>query len=181
MRGLPGRHAIVRRSDGTVSGGLYDPAIDGNPGKVVLELPRTAGLGRYAAAALGLRCVSQRARRGARGAAAPGALSRAHLGDEHHSHRTCPGGHRDGLLGWRPSGGSDPTRHVLGPLLAVSGVSVAATPSAVRGAGVISDSLLMTTARLAIVVPGALLAAVTPMVTQLRLRSLSETGTWLGW
>jgi spermidine synthase len=57
---------------------------------------------------------------------------------------------------------------------------VAATPFAVRGAGVISDSLLMTTAGLAIIVPGALLAAVTPMVTKLRLTSLNETGTVVG-
>src|SRR5215207_6289983 len=73
-----------------------------------------------------------------------------------------------------------PPRHALGPLLAVSGVAVASTPFAVRGAGVISDSLLMATAGLAIIVPGALLAAVTPMVTKLRLRSLSETGTVVG-
>src|SRR5215203_4131357 len=58
--------------------------------------------------------------------------------------------------------------------------AVAVTPFGVRGAGVISGSLLMTTAGLAIIVPGALLAAVTPMVTKLRLRSLSETGTVVG-
>src|SRR5215213_9815042 len=58
--------------------------------------------------------------------------------------------------------------------------AIAVTPFAVRGAGVIGDALLMATAGLAIIVPGALLAAVTPMVTKLRLRSLSETGTVVG-
>src|SRR5215217_5131886 len=58
--------------------------------------------------------------------------------------------------------------------------AIAVTPFGVRGAGVISGSLLVTTAGLAIIVPGALLAAVTPMVTKLRLRSLSETGTVVG-
>src|SRR5215203_6991009 len=71
-------------------------------------------------------------------------------------------------------------RFALAPLLAISGVAVAVTPFGVRGAGVISGSLLVTTAGLAIIVPGALLAAVTPMVTKLRLRSLSETGTVVG-
>src|SRR5215213_8585712 len=58
--------------------------------------------------------------------------------------------------------------------------AIAVTPFAVRGAGVIGDALLVTTAGLAIIVPVALLAAVTPMVTKLRLRSLSETGTVVG-
>jgi spermidine synthase len=74
-----------------------------------------------------------------------------------------------------------PPRRALGPLLAVSGVAVAVTPFAVRGAGAISDAtLLMLVASLAIIVPGTLLAAVTPMVTKLRLTDLHKTGTVVG-
>jgi spermidine synthase len=74
-----------------------------------------------------------------------------------------------------------PPRRVLGPLLAVSGVAVAATPFAVRTAGVFQNGLpLMIVSTLAIMVPGTLLAAVTPMVTKLRLTSLNETGTVVG-
>jgi spermidine synthase len=74
-----------------------------------------------------------------------------------------------------------PPRRALGPLLAVSGVAVAATPFAVRAAGAIGDGTpLMLVATVAIVVPGTLLSAVTPMVTKLRLSSLEETGTVVG-
>ena len=75
-----------------------------------------------------------------------------------------------------------PPRRALGPLLAISGVAVAATPFAVRGAGSIAGGslLLMLAAGLSIIVPGTLLAAVTPMVTKLRLRSLDRTGTVVG-
>ncbi len=74
-----------------------------------------------------------------------------------------------------------PPRRALGPLLAVSGVAVAATPFAVRGAAAIGGTLLLTlVAVLSIIVPGTLLAAITPMVTKLRLTSLTETGTVVG-
>src|SRR5688572_10347781 len=60
-----------------------------------------------------------------------------------------------------------PPRRLLGPLLAVSGVAVAATPFAVRAAGAIDDGvLLMLVSTFAIMVPGTTLAAVTPMVTK---------------
>ena len=74
-----------------------------------------------------------------------------------------------------------PPRRLLGPLLGISGAAVALTPSAVRGSAA-SDSpgLLLTAATLSILVPGALLAAVTPVVVKLRLRSLHETGTVVG-
>jgi spermidine synthase len=73
-----------------------------------------------------------------------------------------------------------PSRFVLGPMLVVSGVCVAATPFAVRSAGAVSEFLLTLIAGLTIVVPGTLLAAVTPMVTKLRLTGLHETGTVVG-
>ena len=73
-----------------------------------------------------------------------------------------------------------PPRRVLGPLLAISGVAVAATPFLVRGAAALGGSLLVVVATLAIIVPGTLLAAVTPMVTKLRLTNLGRTGTVVG-
>ena len=73
-----------------------------------------------------------------------------------------------------------PPRRALGPLLAVSGVAVAATPFSVRAAGSLAGGSLLLVAALAIIVPGTLLAAVTPMVTKLRLTSLEETGTVVG-
>lgn len=74
-----------------------------------------------------------------------------------------------------------PPRRALGPLLAGSGVAVAATPFAVRAAGAIDDGvLLILVSTFAVMVPGTLLAAVTPMVTKLRLTSLNETGTVVG-
>ena len=74
-----------------------------------------------------------------------------------------------------------PPRRALGPLLAVSGVAVAATPFAVRAAGAFDRGVvLMLVAMFAIMVPGTFLAAVTPMVTKLRLTSLNETGTIVG-
>jgi spermidine synthase len=72
-------------------------------------------------------------------------------------------------------------RRALGPLLAVSGVAVAATPFAVRAAGAFDRGvLLMLVSTFAIIVPGTFLAAVTPMVTKLRLTTLNETGTVVG-
>lgn len=72
-------------------------------------------------------------------------------------------------------------RRALAPLLAVSGVVIALTPFAVRAvADPQSAGLLYLVAGLTIVVPGALLSAVTPMVTKLLLRDLGETGTVVG-
>jgi spermidine synthase len=74
-----------------------------------------------------------------------------------------------------------PPRRALGPLLAVSGVAVAATPFAVRMAGEFDrGAWLMLVSTFAIIIPGTFLAAVTPMVTKLRLTSLHETGTIVG-
>jgi spermidine synthase len=72
-------------------------------------------------------------------------------------------------------------RRLLGPFLAVSGAAVVATPSVVRGAAETGDGgLLLLAATLSILVPGALLSAVTPVVIKLRLTSLAETGTVVG-
>lgn len=72
-------------------------------------------------------------------------------------------------------------RRALAPLLAVSGLAVAATPFLVRVAGTVAEGAFLLIASAAtIVVPGALLAAVTPMVTKLRLTSLAQTGTIVG-
>ena len=72
-------------------------------------------------------------------------------------------------------------RRTLGPLLAVSGVVVALTPFAVRGVGAVDPGgLLLLVAAATILVPGALLSAVTPMVTKLRLDDLAQTGTVVG-
>ncbi len=72
-------------------------------------------------------------------------------------------------------------RRALAPLLAVSGLAVAATPFLVRVAGAVAHGAFLLVASAAtIVVPGALLSAVTPMVTKLRLTSLSQTGTIVG-
>ena len=76
-----------------------------------------------------------------------------------------------------------PPLRAIGPLLAVSGAAVALTPFAVRGAGALPggwELVLVLTSALSIIVPGALLSAVTPMVTKLRLTSLTETGTVVG-
>nr|WP_246283906.1 fused MFS/spermidine synthase [Nocardioides perillae] len=72
-------------------------------------------------------------------------------------------------------------RLVLGPLVGVSGAAVAVTPFLVRGAGATGDGLLLLLAAGGtILVPGALLSAVTPMVTKLVLTDLDETGTVVG-
>jgi spermidine synthase len=74
-----------------------------------------------------------------------------------------------------------PPRRLLGPLLGVSGVAVAATPFLVRGAAATGDAgLLLLAALSTILVPGALLSAVTPVTIKLRLTSLHETGTVVG-
>ncbi len=82
--------------------------------------------------------------------------------------------------GGRAADTTDP-RRALGPLLAVSGVVVALTPYVVNAVGEVDTSgLLLVVAALTIIVPGALLSAVTPMVTKLMLHDLGETGTIVG-
>lgn len=74
-----------------------------------------------------------------------------------------------------------PARRLIGPLLLVSGVTVAATPFLVRLAAESADgSMLLLAAGLTLFVPGALLSAITPAVTKLRLSSIAETGTVVG-
>nr|WP_155060064.1 fused MFS/spermidine synthase [Streptomyces blattellae] len=71
-------------------------------------------------------------------------------------------------------------RRLLGPSLGVSGAVVALTPAVLRTTGEWASGLLLLIASLTILVPGALLSAVTPIVTKLRLTSLAETGTVVG-
>ena len=72
-------------------------------------------------------------------------------------------------------------RRALAPLLAVSGVAVALTPFAIRVTGDTAVAgLLLLVAGLTIIVPGALLSAVTPMVVKLMVTSLTRTGTVVG-
>ncbi|QZY30301.1 fused MFS/spermidine synthase [Nocardioides coralli] len=74
-----------------------------------------------------------------------------------------------------------PPRRALGPLLGVAGIAVALMPSVMRSAAAVGDgSLLLPVATLVIVVPAALLSAVTPMVVKLRLTNLDETGSVVG-
>nr|WP_190051794.1 fused MFS/spermidine synthase [Streptomyces lomondensis] len=71
-------------------------------------------------------------------------------------------------------------RRLLGPSLGVSGAVVALTPAVLRSTAEWAPELLLLIASLTILVPGALLSAVTPIVTKLRLTSLAETGTVVG-
>ncbi|MER6157947.1 fused MFS/spermidine synthase [Streptomyces sp. NPDC001868] len=71
-------------------------------------------------------------------------------------------------------------RRLLGPSLGVSGAVVALTPAMLRTTAEWAPAMLLLIASLTILVPGALLSAVTPIVTKLRLTSLSETGTVVG-
>ncbi|WP_443033023.1 fused MFS/spermidine synthase [Streptomyces sp. DH10] len=71
-------------------------------------------------------------------------------------------------------------RRLLGPSLGVSGAVVALTPAVLRSTAEWAPALLLLIASLTILVPGALLSAVTPIVTKLRLTSLAETGTVVG-
>ena len=72
-------------------------------------------------------------------------------------------------------------RRVLASLLAVSAAVVAATPFLVRASAEVADgALLLLAAGATIMVPGALLSAVTPMVTKLMLTTLHRTGTVVG-
>lgn len=74
-----------------------------------------------------------------------------------------------------------PPLRLVGPLLAVSGAVVALTPALVRVTAATGSAVLLSVlAALMIFVPGALLAAVTPLVTKLSLRSLEQTGTVVG-
>ncbi len=69
---------------------------------------------------------------------------------------------------------------LIGPCLGVSGAVVAMTPGLLRFVAEGAPSLLLPVAGLAILVPGTLLAAVTPIVTTLRLDSLERTGAVVG-
>ncbi len=82
-------------------------------------------------------------------------------------------------LGGRVADQFDP-RRLLGPSLGVSGVVVALTPAVLRSTAEWAPALLLLIASLTILVPGALLSAVTPVVTKLRLTSLADTGTVVG-
>ncbi|WP_226966942.1 fused MFS/spermidine synthase [Streptomyces phaeolivaceus] len=82
-------------------------------------------------------------------------------------------------LGGRVADQVDP-RRLLGPSLGVSGAVVALTPAVLRTSAEWAPALLLLIASLTILVPGALLSAVTPIVTKLRLTSLAETGTVVG-
>ncbi len=83
-------------------------------------------------------------------------------------------------LGGRWADEHDP-RSRLGLLLGLSGAVVAATPFVLRAAGAVGGGALVpVVATATIVVPGALLSAITPMVTKLRLASLDQTGTVVG-
>ena len=73
-----------------------------------------------------------------------------------------------------------PPRRMISPLLALSGAAVAITPFVIRAAGEHAPGLIFLAAGLTIVVPGALLSAVTPMVIKLMLTTLTETGTVVG-
>lgn len=57
---------------------------------------------------------------------------------------------------------------------------MALTPAVLRTTGEWAPPILLFIASLTILVPGALLSAVTPIVTKLRLTSLAETGTVVG-
>lgn len=71
-------------------------------------------------------------------------------------------------------------RTLIGPAMGVSGAVVALTPTILRTTGELAPPLLISAAMLTILVPGALLSAVVPMVTKLRLRDLDSTGSVVG-
>ncbi|QYJ03451.1 fused MFS/spermidine synthase [Nocardioides panacisoli] len=74
-----------------------------------------------------------------------------------------------------------PPRRLLGPAIGVSGAVVAITPVLVRtAANDPANGLLLPVTALCLVVPGALLSAVVPMLTKLRLATLDETGRVVG-
>ncbi|MEU0158207.1 fused MFS/spermidine synthase [Streptomyces sp. NPDC006261] len=82
-------------------------------------------------------------------------------------------------LGGRVADQVDPHR-LIGPALGVSGVVVALTPLLLRTTAEWAPPALLLVAAATLLVPGALLSAVTPLVTKLRLTSLAETGTVVG-
>lgn len=82
-------------------------------------------------------------------------------------------------LGGRLADRVDPPR-LLGPALGLSGAVVALTPAVLRTTAERAPALLLLVAALTILVPGALLSSVTPIVTKMRLTSLAETGTVVG-
>ncbi|WP_420713466.1 fused MFS/spermidine synthase [Streptomyces sp. IMTB 1903] len=82
-------------------------------------------------------------------------------------------------LGGRIADQVDP-RRLIGPSLGVSGAAVALTPAVLRTTAEWAPAVLLLIASLTILVPGALLSAVTPIVTKLRLTDLAETGTVVG-
>ena len=72
-------------------------------------------------------------------------------------------------------------RLVLAPLFGLAGVVAAVTPAAVRYAAAVDTGILLPMAAVVTtVLPSTMLAAVTPMVTKIRLTSLDETGTVVG-
>ncbi|MFE6906608.1 fused MFS/spermidine synthase [Streptomyces erythrochromogenes] len=82
-------------------------------------------------------------------------------------------------LGGRIADQVDP-RRLIGPSLGVSGAAVALTPAVLRTTAEWAPAVLLLIASLTILVPGALLSAVTPIVTKLHLTDLAETGTVVG-
>lgn len=72
------------------------------------------------------------------------------------------------------------SHRMIGPALGLSGAAVALTPALLRFTGEAAPGLLLPVAAATILVPGALLSAVTPMVTKLRLDHLDRTGTVVG-
>ncbi|MFJ2026604.1 fused MFS/spermidine synthase [Streptomyces sp. NPDC087897] len=82
-------------------------------------------------------------------------------------------------LGGRVADQVDP-RLLIAPALGGSGVVVALTPLLLRTTAQWSPALLLLVASATLLVPGALLSAVTPFVTKLRLTTLAETGTVVG-
>jgi MFS family permease len=159
----------------------HDPPMSSKPGEIVVARPESPEIGQYAAAALvfgasaGVLIIEIVALR----------LLAPYLGLTLETSTLVIGIALAAIAigSWTGGRVADvmPPRRALGPLLAVSGVAVAATPFAVRAAGAIDDGLLlMLVSTFAIIVPGTFLAAVTPMVTKLRLTSLNETGTIVG-
>ncbi|MEJ1199375.1 MULTISPECIES: fused MFS/spermidine synthase [unclassified Streptomyces] len=71
-------------------------------------------------------------------------------------------------------------RRLLGPSLGVSGAVVALTPAVLRTTAEWAPAMLLLIAALTVLLPGALLSAVTPVVTKLRLTTIAETGTVVG-
>lgn len=71
-------------------------------------------------------------------------------------------------------------RRLIGPAVAISGVVVAFTPVLLRTTAEWSPPLLVLVAAGTILCPGALLSAVTPLVTKVRLTTIAETGTVVG-